>query len=55
VLVRRAGGAGQRAIRTSSSCIPHRGLLILEVKDWKPDTLRAMTRADAALLTAAGA
>ena len=33
---------------------PKRGLIILEVKDWKPDTLRAMTRADATLLTDAG-
>ncbi|TXT17467.1 MAG: hypothetical protein FD132_2415, partial [bacterium] len=33
---------------------PRRGLIVLEVKDWKADTLRAMTRAQATLLTADG-
>lgn len=34
---------------------PKRGLIILEVKDWKLDSLRAMTRSDATLFTQAGA
>lgn len=33
---------------------PKRGLLILEVKDWKPDTLHLITRSDAAILTPRG-
>lgn len=33
---------------------PKRGLLILEVKDWKPDTLQSITRSDAAILTPRG-
>ena len=33
---------------------PRRGLLILEVKDWKPDTLQRVTKDDATLLTASG-
>lgn len=33
---------------------PRRGILVLEVKDWKPDTLQSMTRSDAAILTATG-
>ncbi len=33
---------------------PRRGLLILEVKDWKPDTLQRVTKEDATLLTATG-
>ena len=33
---------------------PRRGLLILEVKDWKTDTMQSMTRTDATLLTAGG-
>lgn len=33
---------------------PRRGLLILEVKDWKLETIRSMTRSDASLLTARG-
>ena len=33
---------------------PRRGLLILEVKDWKPDTIRSITKADAAILTPKG-
>lgn len=33
---------------------PRRGLLILEVKDWKPDTIQTITKADAALLTPKG-
>lgn len=33
---------------------PRRGILVLEVKDWKPDTLQALTRADATLITPNG-
>ncbi|MCX7176604.1 MAG: NERD domain-containing protein [Proteobacteria bacterium] len=33
---------------------PRRGLLILEVKDWKPDTIQSISRADAAILTPRG-
>jgi hypothetical protein len=33
---------------------PHRGLLILEVKDWKPDTIQSITKSDAAILTPHG-
>ena len=33
---------------------PRRGLLILEVKDWKPDTIQSITKADAAILTPKG-
>ncbi len=33
---------------------PRRGLLVLEVKDWKPDTLQSITRTDATILTAQG-
>ncbi len=33
---------------------PRRGLLILEVKDWKPDTIQSITRSDAAILTPKG-
>lgn len=33
---------------------PRRGILVLEVKDWKPDTLQSMTRSDAAILTPTG-
>ncbi len=33
---------------------PRRGILILEVKDWKPDTLQAITKADATILTDTG-
>jgi hypothetical protein len=33
---------------------PRRGLLILEVKDWKPDTLKSISRTDAAILTPNG-
>jgi hypothetical protein len=33
---------------------PHRGVLILEVKDWKLDTIRRMDRHSATLLTAEG-
>ena len=33
---------------------PRRGLLILEVKDWKTDTLQSVTRDEATLLTARG-
>lgn len=33
---------------------PRRGLLILEVKDWKTDTLQSITRTDACLLTPTG-
>jgi hypothetical protein len=33
---------------------PHRGLLILEVKDWKPDTIQSITKSDAAILTPPG-
>lgn len=33
---------------------PLRGLLILEVKDWKPETIRSITKADAKILTPKG-
>lgn len=33
---------------------PRRGLLILEVKDWKPDTIQSITKSDAAILTPKG-
>ncbi|MDZ7922591.1 MAG: 3'-5' exonuclease [Marinagarivorans sp.] len=33
---------------------PSRGLLFLEVKDWKPETLKGLTKTTATLLTAAG-
>lgn len=33
---------------------PRRGLLVLEVKDWKPDTLRSITKSDAEILTSVG-
>ncbi|WP_294995031.1 3'-5' exonuclease [Sulfuritalea sp.] len=33
---------------------PQRGLLILEVKDWKPDTIQSITKSDAAILTPQG-
>lgn len=33
---------------------PRRGLLILEVKDWKPDTIQSMTRSEVAILTPRG-
>lgn len=33
---------------------PRRGILILEVKDWKPDTLQSLSRTDAAILTPNG-
>lgn len=33
---------------------PSRGLLILEVKDWKPETIQSITRTDAAILTPTG-
>ena len=33
---------------------PRRGLLILEVKDWKPDIIRSMTKSDASILTDRG-
>jgi hypothetical protein len=33
---------------------PHRGLLLLEVKDWKLDTIRAMDRVSATLVTPQG-
>ncbi|MFA5083317.1 MAG: nuclease-related domain-containing protein, partial [Hydrogenophilaceae bacterium] len=33
---------------------PKRGLLILEVKDWKLDTIRNITKTDATLLTNRG-
>ena len=33
---------------------PRRGILILEVKDWKPDTIQSITRSDAAILTPKG-
>ena len=33
---------------------PRRGLLILEVKDWKPDTIQSMTKSEAAILTPKG-
>ena len=33
---------------------PRRGLLILEVKDWKRDTLQSVTKTDATLLTSTG-
>ena len=33
---------------------PRRGLLILEVKDWKPDTLQRVTKEDATLHTSTG-
>lgn len=33
---------------------PKRGLLILEVKEWKPETLQSITRSDAAILTPSG-
>lgn len=33
---------------------PRRGLLILEVKDWKPETIQSITRSDAAILTPKG-
>ncbi|GAB2884732.1 nuclease-related domain-containing DEAD/DEAH box helicase [Uliginosibacterium flavum] len=33
---------------------PRRGILILEVKDWKIDTLQAMTKLDASIFTDAG-
>lgn len=33
---------------------PRRGLLILEVKDWKPDTIQSINRSDAAIFTPKG-
>lgn len=33
---------------------PKRGLVVLEVKDWKLDTIRSITRSDASLLTNTG-
>lgn len=33
---------------------PQRGLLILEVKDWKPETIQSITKSDAAILTPQG-
>ena len=33
---------------------PRRGLSILEVKDWKPDTIQSITKSDAAILTPKG-
>jgi hypothetical protein len=33
---------------------PSRGLLFLEVKDWKPDTLKKMSKTDVSLLTSNG-
>jgi len=33
---------------------PRRGLLILEVKDWKQDTIQSITKSDAAILTPRG-
>lgn len=33
---------------------PRRGLLILEVKDWKPDTIQSITKSEAAVLTPKG-
>jgi len=33
---------------------PRRGLLILEVKDWKPDTIQSISKSDAAILTPKG-
>lgn len=33
---------------------PRRGLLILEVKDWKPDTIQSITKSEAAILTPKG-
>jgi len=33
---------------------PLRGLLFLEVKDWKPDTLKKISKSDVTLLTASG-
>lgn len=34
---------------------PRRGLLIIEVKDWKPETLQSITKQDAVILTSRGA
>lgn len=33
---------------------PSRGLLILEVKDWKPETIQSITRTEASILTPTG-
>jgi len=33
---------------------PRRGLLILEVKDWKPDTIKTISRSEATILTPQG-
>lgn len=33
---------------------PRRGLLIIEVKDWKQDTIQSITKSDAAILTSRG-
>lgn len=33
---------------------PRRGLLILEVKDWKPDTIQSVNKTDASILTSHG-
>ena len=33
---------------------PRRGLLILEAKDWKPDTIQSISKSDAAILTPKG-
>ena len=33
---------------------PRRGLLIVEVKDWKPDTIQSISKSDAAILTPKG-
>jgi len=33
---------------------PRRGLLILEVKDWKPDIIKSITKSDVSILTPSG-
>jgi hypothetical protein len=54
VLVSTYLSARRTAIPTSFFCILAAGLLILEVKDWKPDTIQSMTKSDAAILTPRG-
>jgi hypothetical protein len=50
LLVRRAGGQPRDSSGLSDLLNPRRGLLVLEVKDWKADTIRSIDRFSVTLL-----
>ena len=54
MLVRRADWAVDAASGFCRAPHPKRGLLILEVKDWKLDTIQSITKSDVSLLTPKG-